>query len=285
MEESLRKEIEEALLSRGEWLGRISLSDISGISPMNARKHLIDKEMEELQKSIGLSGEIYTPIGLNPKFQIVKGQRRFIVAKEWKIQTVPVIIRTYRDEEQELVDSFNENQLTTSLETLDREDAIRKLGKKYTQKQVGDYLGLSQTYIGKFLQVDNSPDPIRNELNNSGMPLRDQIMILPRAKEILAELGPEKAIEFIVKTKTVPTRDKETICKDAAAGATVDLEERKKMVEKKANPKDNYTQFNIRLKCSIDDKLNKISKKTGIDKAVMINEAIATYLKEKYPNE
>jgi len=271
---SLVQEINEALKAKGEWLGKVPLELINGISPYNARKHRIEENIEELENSIGLTGRISLPIVLNQNLQVVCGQRRYIVAKRWNFKEVPVIVRQYNDKYTELADSFNENELTYPLPTEDLEDTIYTLAKAWGEEKTSEVLGISIARISNIVRYREAPEEVQQVLE--GEPARVKSKWIKPFKEILAKEGPEALLKKGPEIISLPDHDQDQLIKDYRAGEPIDLYRRKKA----ARSEQEYELFTIRIHKEISSFLSKASKKMNKDKQELINEILRTWMEE-----
>jgi len=221
---SIKSEILKALEEKREWHGKIPIELVAGVSPFNARKHNIEEHIEELENAIGLTGEIREPLTLNQSLQIVKGQRRFLVAKRWNFKEIPVVIRVYKDKLEELLDSRNENMLTFPLCGQDEEDVVYTLAKKWGEERTARRIGKSIAYVSDIVRMREAPEPIKEVFK--GQPLRKQRKALTILKDILEKEGPKAALEKGKLIMQLKDHDIDQYGKDYRAGEATDLHAR-----------------------------------------------------------
>jgi len=278
MSTEILKEIETALSIKGEWMGKLSLNLIKGVSPFNARKHRIEENIHQLEDSIGLTGEIREPLTLNQDFQIVKGQRRYIVAKRWKFKEVPVIIRMYKDRMVELADSHCENQLTYPLSTEDDEDVIYTLAKQWGQEKTAQHLGISTARVSNVVRFREAPEKFQEMFKDES--IRVQRHGLAFFKEITKKEGVESAIKQTKLWKELPDLDRDQVIKDWRLGEPVDLSERLKRARTRYKNLPQYNLFTMRLDKSLSSKLTAVARKMNKDKLELISEILQEWVEK-----
>ena len=271
----MKEEIEKALEARGEWIGKIPLEIIQGISPYNARKHRIEENIEELENAVGLTSEVRDALTLNQDFQIVKGQRRYIVAKRWNFKEVPVIIRKYPDKLLELLDSRNENQLTYPLCSDDEADVIYTLAKAWGEEKTSQYIGRSIAYVSNIVRFREAPEPVKEALEGTSMKVKK--MGIAFLKDVLKKEGPEKTLEVGKVFREMPDRDQEQAVKDYRAGEKVDFHGR---YEKAKVKTEEYDVFTIRILRIVSSYLNKVARNLKKDKTNLINNILKSWMEE-----
>lgn len=278
MSTEILKEIETALSIKGEWMGKLSLDFVKGVSPFNARKHRIEENIDQLENSIGLTGEIREPLTLNQDFQIVKGQRRYIVAKRWKFKEVPVIIRMYEDRMVELADSYCENELTYPLRSEDVDDAIYTLAKQWGQEKTAQHLGISIAKVSNVVRFREAPEEFQEVFKDEST--RVQRHGLAFFKEIMQKEGLESAMKKSKLWKELPDLDRDQVVKDWRLGEPVDLFGRVKRTKKRGKRQPEYDLFTIRLDKSLSSKLTAVAKKMNKDKQELISQILQCWMEE-----
>lgn len=126
-------------------------------SPLNTRRHMDEKALEELAASIQIHG-VLTPLLVrtngNGKFEIAAGERRFRAAKKAGVAELPAVVRTM-DDIQFLEVVTIENLQREDVHPLDEGLGYAGLMKKanYTVEQVADKVGKSTSYIYQRLKL------------------------------------------------------------------------------------------------------------------------------------
>jgi len=283
--EELRREILEGLETKGEWIGKIPLEWIRGVSPYNARKHRIEENIQELENSIGLTGEVRNSLTLNQDFQVVQGQRRYIIAKKWNFKEVPVIIRKYEDRLLELVDSRNENQLTYPLCSEDEEDVVCTLVKAWGESKTAQILGKSIASISNIVRFREAPEAVQETLKDASSRIKAKLLAV--LTDICEKKGPEEAIKVGKIVSQYKDLDVDQYVKDYWKREPIDIYERLKR-GKKEKPKERrikrkeeqYSLLTLRLPKKISYGLSQLAKKFNKDKLDLILEVLERFIEE-----
>ncbi|MBM7704213.1 ParB/RepB/Spo0J family partition protein [Metabacillus iocasae] len=133
-------------------------------NPYQPRKTFQPEAIQELKQSI-LQHGILQPIIVRKSikgFEIVAGERRFRAAKEAALETVPVIVREFSEQqmmELALLENLQREDLTPIEEAIAYQTLIQKLDM--TQEQLANRLGKSRPHIANHLRLLNLPDPIQ----------------------------------------------------------------------------------------------------------------------------
>jgi ParB/RepB/Spo0J family partition protein len=113
------------------------------------RKHLDKASISELAKSIAGVGVLQPLVvrRVNGHFEIVAGERRFLAAKEAKLETVPVTVRDLTDEqllEVQLVENLQRADVHPMAEA-EGYEALHKLGRSV--EEIAEKTGKSRAYV------------------------------------------------------------------------------------------------------------------------------------------
>lgn len=139
-------------------------------NPNQPRKEFDQQALQELADSIREKG-IIQPLVVERKesggFILVAGERRFRAAKLIGLEEVPVIVKSYGEEER-LEIALIENIQRTDLTPLEEAEAYQKLIKLrgYTQEQLAKRVGKQRTTIANALRLLKLPDPIKKQIND-----------------------------------------------------------------------------------------------------------------------
>lgn len=162
-------------------------------NPHQPRMHFDQAELEALAASIRIHG-ILQPVVATPqgeRYELIAGERRVRAARLAGLMLVPVIVRTF-DEQQKLELALLENLQRADLNAIETATAYRKLI---------DQFGMTQESIGKQLGRDRST--IANTIRLLGLPLEAKRAIVEgkisegHARAILTIAEPEKQLEFL----------------------------------------------------------------------------------------
>ena len=138
-------------------------------NPFQPREKMIeDDDFLELVESVRQHGVleplvvVKTPAGLH----IIAGERRWRAAKKNKLEKVPVhIVKTTPKGMLEM--AIVENVQRVNLSALEKAQAFLRLLNEfgYTQKEIGEKIGKSRSYIQCSISLLGLPDPIKDGLN------------------------------------------------------------------------------------------------------------------------
>ncbi|MDO5561274.1 MAG: ParB/RepB/Spo0J family partition protein [bacterium] len=138
-------------------------------NPFQPREKMIeDDDFLELVESVKQHGVleplvvVKTPAGLH----IIAGERRWRAAKKNKLEKVPVhIVKTTPKGMLEM--AIVENVQRVNLSALEKAQAFLRLINEfgYTQKEIGEKIGKSRSYIQCSISLLELPDPIKDGLN------------------------------------------------------------------------------------------------------------------------
>lgn len=140
-------------------------------NPYQPRKIFDQEALEELKQSI-LEHGILQPIIVRKSsikgYEIVVGERRFRAAKEAKLETIPVVVREF-SEQQMMELAILENLQREDLTPMEEASAYQLLMEKLqlTQEELAKRLGKSRPHIANHIRLLSLPPKIQ-ELISSG---------------------------------------------------------------------------------------------------------------------
>lgn len=179
------------------------LISIEKISPNEdqPRKHFDKKALEDLAESIKTYGVIQ-PLLLVEKdgaYQIVAGERRYRAAKLAGLEELPALVMDLSPREIKEI-SIIENIQREDLNPIEEAQAYQSLmdGYDMTQKEIGDSLGKSRSYIGNILRLLKLDDKSRYHLEKGDITSSQARTLL----SIEDEKKRKKALEDFVEGKT-----------------------------------------------------------------------------------
>jgi len=158
--EETAKKIVEEIEEGGEKIINLPLEQIEP-NPYQPRKEFAHQAQEEIINSIREHGIIepliLTP-GLNNKFQIIAGERRFRAAKFLGLKTVPIIIRK-ASEIEKLELSLLENLQRKDLNPLEKARAYQRLIDEFnlTEEEVAKKIGKARSTVSNALRLLSLP--------------------------------------------------------------------------------------------------------------------------------
>ena len=212
VQEKLSRANNQSITQNDNGLKSLPLSKIEP-NPDQPRKNFDPDSLKELAQSIQIHGVIQ-PIVVCPKgedhYVIIAGERRYRACKMLKMETIPVIIKRYTEQEMKEI---------ALIENLQRDD-LNPIETAYAMKQLVDNFGFSQDALAKRLGV--SRPTITNTIRLLSlcpevMALVEQGKIAPNtARVLVAILDPEMQFELARKAiaEQLSTRDVEKMVKE-----------------------------------------------------------------------
>ena len=137
-------------------------------NPEQPRRAFDERALEELSRSIQEKG-IVQPLVVRPlagqhgKFEIVAGERRWRAAQLARLGEVPVLIRTFSDQEVlevAIIENIQREGLNAIEEATGYKQLIERFG--HTQEKVADALGKSRSHIANLLRLLTLPQDVQN---------------------------------------------------------------------------------------------------------------------------
>ncbi len=134
-------------------------------NPYQPRKDFNKKALDELSQSIRTYGLIQ-PISVrkihDDSYELVAGERRLRASKMAELDEVPVIILDYRDIDSAMV-ALIENLQREDLNFIEEAEGYSNLIKdhSFTQSQLAEKLGKSQSTVANKLRILKLPDDIK----------------------------------------------------------------------------------------------------------------------------
>lgn len=214
VQEKLNKANNQGYLSSESGVKSLPLSKIEP-NPNQPRKTFDPESMKELAQSIQTHGVIQ-PIVVCPNndgtYVIIAGERRYRACKMLKMETIPVIIKRYTEQEMKEI---------ALIENLQRDD-LNPIETAYAMKQLVDEFGFTQEALAKRLGVSrpNVTNTIRLlSLAPEVMTMVEQGKLAPNSaralvmitdKELQVELA-KKAIAQQLTTRQIEKMVKEVL--------------------------------------------------------------------------
>lgn len=157
------------------------------------RKIFSEEKLYELAQSIKVHG-ILQPLTVRrckdekEMYELVAGERRLRAAKLVGLDTVPVIIRSYSDE-QSMVFAIIENIQRHDLTYFEEAESYRKLIEEchLTQEELAKRLGKTQSTVANKLRLLKLSDSIRNSLNENNLTERHARCLLKLPEDDMRE--------------------------------------------------------------------------------------------------
>ena len=223
------------------------------------RKVFNEDELQELSASIKEYG-ILQPIIVRKTievstFEIIAGERRFRAAQMVGLQTVPVIVKDFNDEDT-LSLAIIENVQRSDLSVIEEAEAYNSLINDfhYTQQDISDFVGKSRSHIANLIRLLDLPDKVKEMLYNKEISMG----------HARALINCDKAVEIakIVVDNQLSVRDTEKMVKEYNESKDDNNNTTLKQNIKKAQ----FSMISREYFKKIEDSLsNKINLKTKIN--------------------
>ena len=134
-------------------------------NPDQPRRNFSEKGLQELSKSIKEKG-VVQPLIVRKRsngagFEIIAGERRWRAAQLAQLDTLPVIVREFSDNEVleiAIIENIQREELNPIEEARGYQQLMERFGR--TQEQVSTALGKSRSYIANLLRLLNLPNEI-----------------------------------------------------------------------------------------------------------------------------
>ena len=166
-------------------------------NPNQPRSKFDREAIEELAHSIADKG-VLQPLILRPlkngKYELIAGERRWLAAKQARLDTVPAIVREV-DERESMVLALVENLQREDLNAFEQANALQELVVKYelTHEQIGKLVGKSRTAVTNTVRLMQLHKTVLKQLAEGAL---DE-------GHARALLGLEKPAQVIVAAKIV----------------------------------------------------------------------------------
>ena len=135
-------------------------------NPHQPRRHFDQAELQGLADSIAAHGILHPPVVSdtgNGVYELIAGERRVRAAKLAGLQQVPVIVRSF-DEQQKLELALLENVQRSQLNPVEAAVAYKKLADEFnlTLDQIGSRMGKAKSTVANTIRLLHLPSAARN---------------------------------------------------------------------------------------------------------------------------
>lgn len=180
-------------------------------NPDQPRRTYAPEALEELAASLRLRG-VLQPLIVRPHpdgaglYEIVAGERRWRAAQIARLHEVPVIIRTFSDNEV-LEVALVENIQRADLNALEEATAIRQLMDRFghTQEALSDVLHKSRSHVANMLRLLTLPPKVQDWL-------REGKLTAGHARALVSTADPEKLARRVI-DRGLSVRDTEALAR------------------------------------------------------------------------
>ena len=197
----------------------VSISDLSR-NPYQPRQYFSEEKLEELANSIKKNG-IIQPIAVRPnksksgKYEIVAGERRWIAAQRAGLHEIPVRILDLSDVES-LEVAIVENIQRDDLNSIEEARGYKRLNEefKYDHESISKLMSKSRSHISNTLRLLTLPSDVLVMIEEGTLtsgqarPLIGISNASSIAEEIVAKNYSARKVEYMVKSKKNPIKDK-----------------------------------------------------------------------------
>lgn len=159
-----------------------------------SRHHLTTEQQKDLVTSLNRFG-IVQPIVVKPDGEVVIGQRRAEAAKALGLKEVPVIVhRGLKDEIETLQVRLSEEMSHSPMDRLSVVEHVaalfehhtrehEKQGRKFTQDDLAERLGVSESTISRYGIVAKMPEQVKKEIREERISLSDAVQVARATSE------------------------------------------------------------------------------------------------------
>ena len=231
-------------------------------SPFQPRREMDEAALEELAASIGQRG-ILQPLLVRPKpgvegrYQIIAGERRWRAAQRARLHDVPVLVRPLTDADA-MAAGLVENLQREDLNPVEEAQGFQRLMGEFelTQEALAEAVGKSRAHIANLVRLLKLPEPVLAML-------RDGSLSVGQAKAVMAHANPVRAAREVVK-KQMTVRQAEQFVEDAGRtikGGVLSHPIPKRQVHEEARQIEDQLaeHLGIKIKVSFDGKAGSIS--------------------------
>lgn len=208
----------EVLVS-GKTVTEIPIENIDA-NPYQPRTDFEEDDLQELAESIKVHG-IIQPLIVTAendwKYKLVAGERRLRAAKLAGLSTVPVIVRTY-SQQQQLEVALIENVQRSDLKPLEQSVAYEKLVDQFnmTHVSIGKAVGKATSTITNIIRLNNLTRKAKIALNEG-------VITEGHARTLLSLTDPIKQDQFLnyIIKHNLTVRHAETLIREFKGGVEI----------------------------------------------------------------
>jgi ParB family chromosome partitioning protein len=142
-------------------------------NPYQTRRRINEDALKELADSIRASG-VVQPImlrpGVNGRFQLVAGERRWLASKRAGKMTVPAVVKQISNE-QAMEITIVENLQREDLNPIEQARAFERLSREFglTQEQIATRTGKDRASIANFIRLLKLPPAVQDALESGAL--------------------------------------------------------------------------------------------------------------------
>ena len=226
-------------------------------NPFQPRNRFTNDALEELSKSIANKG-VLQPVTVREvqyeNFELVTGERRWRAAKKAGLNTIPAIIRDFKDEEMMEV-ALIENLQREDLNPIEEAHAYKKMidELEITQQEVAKRVSKSRSTVANTLRLLNLPPSVQEIVSRETISMGHARALLPLDNKKQTETA-KKIVE-----EDLSVRKTEELVKKLTEK---DNKNKKKKTNNELSPKWIKAREQLAEKLGLDVKIkDKVSKK------------------------
>ena len=215
-------------------------------NPAQPRRQFSDADLDELASSIARNGVIQPLIvrrdpGNAQGYQIVAGERRWRAAQRAQLHELPVIERSFTDEEV-LEVAIIENIQRVDLNPIEEAAGYKQLMESFghTQDQLAQALGKSRSHIANLIRLLKLPDEVIDMI-------RSKKLSAGHARALITVPNPIEIARKII-AQDLSVRQVEELVKKPQAGKAP----RSRRPEKDADTRAIEGDLSAQLKCRVE---------------------------------
>jgi ParB family transcriptional regulator, chromosome partitioning protein len=142
--------------------------DLIDANPYQTRRKIREEALSELVESIKATGVIQPVVlrpGVNGRYQLVAGERRWMASRRAGKMTIPAVIRQISNE-QAMEITIIENLQREDLNPVEQARAFERLSREFglTQEQIATRTGKDRASIANFIRLLKLPATIQESL-------------------------------------------------------------------------------------------------------------------------
>lgn len=167
-------------------------------NPYQPRKEFDQKALEELKQSIAEHGIIQPLIARKSikGYELVAGERRLRAAKLANLESVPVVVKDFTDD-QLMEIGLIENLQRENLNAIEEAQAYEKLMKRFslTQEELAKRVGKSRPHVANFIRLLQLPSEVQKLVSEGKLSMGHARALLSVEEEQLKGKLAKKVIE------------------------------------------------------------------------------------------
>ena len=271
------------------------------VSPENIRKSLVEREKEKLKKSIKKKNVLDALVVYynenDQVYEIVRGQRRFLAAKElaeegYPIKELPCLVKEAESPYEATEESLLDELMRQAVEPTDTGKAILELTKKYgTVEKAAEALGVDFQWFDYYVSRLALNPPAKVIEEEEEKPKEEKKITLEaftepiiQRKDQLSSLSLEERKEVERRIHEEPKKPLQVVVSEAKEWLENSREVIFRLEEKNYQgllewTKEPHKEEEITLTIKVPETKNQITVRRGMD--ILINALLKAYLKEK----